>query len=447
MTTITTNILRDAIAGGDRVALASFAGTLHASEWAGLTHQLDDDELVQLLTLLPDDTATALLAEIDPADAADLLRNASPGRTASVLAAMEPDDATDVVAEMDDALAGRVLAALPDEDSETIRVLLAYPDGTAGGLMTPEFVAIAPDLTATQAIVALRAIAAMNDHVAHVYVLDREEYLLGALSLRRLVLAAAGTLVRDLMVTPALAVRVDSDAIAAAELLRDRNLLALPVIDDANRLVGVISHDDALETLERQLEDDYFKLAGTDADEMARRTPAQIARLRLPWLFGTMGLELIAGVVIHRFDDVLRQVILLASFMPVISAISGNVGLQAAAIVVRGLDTGHVTIAGWRRHLGRELRTTLFLALGCGVVLGAIGAVWANHLPFGIVIGASLSVSMLTASLMGTVIPMVSKRLGFDPATTAGPFETAFQDVIGFGVFLWLASMLVDVIS
>jgi magnesium transporter len=249
------------------------------------------------------------------------------------------------------------------------------------------------------------------------------------------------------MIAPALAVTASSDGRVAAGLLRDHNLLALPVVDDDNRLVGMITHDDATEVLEHELAEDYFKLAGTDADEMERRTPAQIARLRLPWLFGTMALELFAGLVIHRFDNVLRQVILLASFMPVISAISGNVGLQAAAIVVRGLDTGHVTLADWRRHVSRELSTSLIMAGSCGLVLGIIGAAWAHHVPFGLVIGASLTASMLTASLMGTLIPMVSRRLGFDPATTAGPFETAFQDVVGFAVFLWLASLMVDFIT
>jgi magnesium transporter len=155
-----------------------------------------------------------------------------------------------------------------------------------------------------------------------------------------------------------------------------------------------------------------------------------------------MAIELGAGVVISRFDAVLLDVILLASFMPVISAISGNVGLQAAAVVVRGLDTGHVSLRHWGRQVSKELETSLLLAIACGLILGVIGAIWSQHIPFGIVIGGALICSMLTAGFMGAIVPMISKRLGFDPATTAGPFETAFQDVIGFAVFLWLASLL-----
>jgi magnesium transporter len=177
---------------------------------------------------------------------------------------------------------------------------------------------------------------------------------------------------------------------------------------------------------------------------MERRTPAQVARLRLPWLLGTMGIELCAGLVISHFDDVLKEVILLASFMPVISAVSGNVGLQAAAIVVRGLDTGHVSLQHWGGQVRKELASSFMLSLACGLVLGLVGVMWSQHAGFGVVIGAAMTCSMLTAGLMGTVIPLLSKRLGFDPAATAGPFETAFQDVIGFAVFLWLASVLLQ---
>ena len=139
----------------------------------------------------------------------------------------------------------------------------------------------------------------------------------------------------------------------------------------------------------------------------------------------------------------LTQVILLASFMPVISAVSGNVGLQAAAIVVRGLDTGHVRSDRWRQQVGRELVATFAMAICCGLVLGGVGVVWSGRVPFGLVIGGAMTCSMLTAGFMGTSIPMLSKRLGFDPAATAGPFETAFQDVVGFAVFL-LAGVAAD---
>jgi len=152
-------------------------------------------------------------------------------------------------------------------------------------------------------------------------------------------------------------------------------------------------------------------------------------------------------MVISHFDGVLKRVILLASFMPVISAISGNVGLQAAAITVRAVDSGTANRKDLWPSLRKEAATALLMASVCGFVLGIIGGIWSKHPPFGAVIGGALTCSMLTAGLMGTMIPVISKRFGFDPATTAGPFETAFQDVVGFGVFLWLATLLQQWIS
>jgi magnesium transporter len=182
--------------------------------------------------------------------------------------------------------------------------------------------------------------------------------------------------------------------------------------------------------------------AGRAAADMARRTPAEVARLRLPWLLGTLLIELFAGLIISRFDAVLREVILLASFMPMISAVSGNVGLQAAAIVVRGLDTGHISLERWGHAVRRELATAFAIAGVMGSVVALIAMVWSRRMAFGLVVGVAMLCAVLTAGLLGTLIPMVSKRLGFDPATTAGPFETALQDVIGFTVFLWTATLL-----
>jgi magnesium transporter len=198
--------------------------------------------------------------------------------------------------------------------------------------------------------------------------------------------------------------------------------------------------DELLKIIMARLRSVYSKAVGTDAQKMAKLSSFQEAKLRVPWLLVTMTIELIAGLVIHRYDAILQKVILLASFMPVISAISGNVGLQAAAITVRAVDA---KIPGGQhilKSVSREMATSLFMAIACGIVLGTVGAIWAKHVPFGLVIGGALMCSMITAGLMGTIIPMLSKKLGFDPATTAGPFETSLQDIVGFGVFLWLAT-------
>lgn len=187
--------------------------------------------------------------------------------------------------------------------------------------------------------------------------------------------------------------------------------------------------------------------AGTDAAKLARLSPPGEAKRRIPWLLGTMLIELGSAAVVAHFHAVLEQAILLAAFMPVISAVAGNVGLQAAAITVRALDTGFASLRHISGHLARELTTTVLIALVCGATLGAIAVIWSGKMVFGAVVGLALGCSMFTAAIMGSIIPMISKRLGFDPATTAGPFETAVQDVVGFAVFLALASLFIGAVS
>ncbi|HEY7034549.1 MAG TPA: magnesium transporter [Thermomicrobiales bacterium] len=436
--------VRTLIAAHEREGIAGLSKRVGPADWVELVRRFDPAEVSLLVAWLPDEELPKVLAELGPVEAAGILRSLARSTAADVLEAMAPDDATDIVEALPDAVAEQILVQMEPVEAAELRGLLAYPPESAAGLMTPSFVAVLPEVRTDQAIAALRAVAAETDALYDVYVLDADDRLLGALPLRELVLSPAERLVREVMRADPIRVRAEAEAETAAKLLRNHNLMSVPVVDAGDRLLGIVTVDDATDVLEAALVEDYLRQAGTDAEEMARRNPFQIARLRLPWLLGTLVIELGAGLVIARFDEVLTEVILLASFMPVISAVSGNVGLQAAAIVVRGLDSGHVTGDRWRREVGRELATTLLMALVCGLTLGLVGAVWSRHLPFGLVIGGAMTCSMLTAGFMGTVIPMLSKRLGFDPATTAGPFETAFQDVVGFAVFLWLASLLRD---
>jgi magnesium transporter len=164
--------------------------------------------------------------------------------------------------------------------------------------------------------------------------------------------------------------------------------------------------------------------------------------MRMPWIMATMFIELIAGFVIKGFDHTLARFLLLASFMPIISAISGNTGLQSATIIVRGLSTGHIRLDDWRHALARQVTTTLILGGSCGAVLGVIAAIWSRNPVFGAVVATGMFMSVNIAGCVGTVVPLISKRMGFDPALTAGPFETAFQDVVGISIFLTLATLM-----
>lgn len=432
-----TEILDPQTVGADRLR------TLSPQELAEFLLALEPTSLAQLVARLGQDAVAELVAELDSHEAARLLLKLSRAQAADVLEEMPPDDAADVLEELPPEHAETLLTEMESDRARALKGLLEYPEGTAGSLMTPDCIVVRPDLTAQEALAVIRRAAEHAETLHYVYVTDpHTQRLLGVLSLYRLVFSRPDTLVQDLMSRDVVKVRADAPQEEAARLVQRYDFVSLPVVDEHDRLLGIITVDDVLDVLQEGFTEDYARLVGADAAAMARRSPVEAARLRLPWLLITLGIELFAGVVISRFDEVLARVILLASFMPVISAISGNVGLQAAAIVVRGLDTGHVTLKRWWDAIRKELATTFLMALVVGTVLGSIGVAWSGKTSFGLVVGTAQLCAMLTAGFMGTVFPFVSKRLGFDPATTAGPFETAFQDVVGFAVFLWLAAQL-----
>lgn len=420
--------------------------TIRAEDIAEATDSLSDAQSLTLFANLSDEKAMDFLFEVGPSLVRFLILNSPRERIVSLLDLMPMDDAAEVVSGSDESIREELLALLAKrapKDAQEVRELLSYPEGTAGRLMTDKFVRLRSNQAVPEAFRTIRQLSSDIETMTTLYVVGNGgTKLIGVLSMRELVTAPDSATVGELMATELITVTVDSPETELARLIAKHDFLALPVLSRSGDFVGIVTVDDIIDVMIEGFNDDLAKLVGTDADEMDRRNPAQVARLRLPWLLGTMGIELGAGLVISRFDYVLTQVILLASFMPVISAISGNVGLQAAAIVVRGLDTGHVKMKEMKRAVRKEFLTTVMMASVCGLILGTVGAIWSKHPFFGVVVGVAMTASMLTAGFMGTVIPMVSKKLGFDPATTAGPFETAFQDVIGFGVLLWVASLL-----
>ncbi len=321
-----------------------------------------------------------------------------------------------------------------------------YPKNSAGRLMTTQYLRISKGKKVKDALAIVRQTDCNEKIPEDIFVVDENSddksvQIHGVISIRELLSHDDEDEVDEVMGKNVVSIKATDSQMDAAALLSKYQFKTFPVVDKNNNLIGVIPDDELSKVIIANLRNLYTKAVGTDAQKMAELSSFQEAKLRIPWLLVTMAIELVAGLVIHRYDAILKKVILLASFMPVISAISGNVGLQAAAITVRAVDTKLPGSRNVFKSVSREFTTSVFMAIVCGVVLGTIGSIWTKHIPFGLVIGGALMCSMLTAGLMGTIIPMLSKKLGFDPATTAGPFETSMQDIVGFGMFLWLATI------
>lgn len=422
--------------------LLNIVTDLHEADIAVIIDRLDQEDRRFAFELLNTETGSAVLLNLQPETRHALLEEMPSEKITAYVDLLASDDATDLVAELPPLIAEKVLRAMPTEESTEVKELLQYDPETAGGIMGTEFVAVQMNDTVAQAIKAVRTMAKKNMVIHSVYVVDEESLLVGVLPLQSLVLHTPNRRVYKIMESDAKSICTDVDQEEVAAMFRKYDLITLPVVDKKGKLVGRITIDDIVDVIEAEHSEDVARLVGSDAEELEKRSPREIAILRLPWVLTTLVIEFGAGVVIHYFDATLSRVILLASFMPIISAISGNTGLQSAAIVVRAMSTGHITLDRWWHPLWRQVQTTLIIGGACGIVIGVVGTLWQGIWEFGLVVGVAMFVSVNLSGVVGTTVPMISKHLGFDPALTAGPFETAFQDVVGISIFLSLATAM-----
>jgi magnesium transporter len=433
--------IRVFIAEGRTENLRDFLDQFHAVDIALALQMLDDREKETVFRLLDIDDQADVLDEVDAETEEHLVRTTDAATLSDILEEMPPDEGADLVQAMDEEQAEEVLRLMDKEEAEDLQEIMQYPPDSAGGIMTVDFVAVREDMTAAQAIEVIRQ-SAHEDSYSYVYVVDDKGTLKGVLELRKLILASPDTPIRDIETHGVVFVFADQDQEQVAEIVARYDLLSLPVVDRNYKLLGIVTAHDIIDVIHEEHEEDVAAMVGSDAKELDQLPAGRRAILRLPWLMITIGIQLVGGMVIAYFNKTLSQVILLVSFMPIIQAISGNTGLQSATIVVRGLGTGHVQLHRWRQAMWRQLQTTLILGVVCGTVVFIIGTFWSGKWVFGIVVGLSMFISINLSAIAGTGFPMLSKRLGFDPALTAGPFETAFQDVIGVSIYLGLATSL-----
>lgn len=417
---------------------------LNPADIAHIMNRLEDSEAEYLFSLLSVPVASEVILELDEHHRENLLKSIPQDRITELVGAMDSDDAADVLGSLPRDRATGVLETMDVEDSSHVEELLRYDASTAGGIMAKEVAVARPEDTVKKAIQVVRRMAKEHKNIYNVYITDENRILVGAVPLQDLLLYAPNKRLRKIMKEDVVSVTTDIDQEEVAQIFKKYDIISLPVTDNAGKLLGRITVDDIVDVLEEEHVEDVARLVGSDADELARRSPSQIAFLRLPWVILTLALEMVAGYVVHRYDATLSRVILLAAFMPIISALSGNTGLQSAAMVVRGIATGHIDMKRWWTPVVRQLQTTMIIGAVCGVLLGGVGAFWHETKVFGFVVGISMFLSINISGFVGTVTPMISKSLGFDPAITAGPFETAFQDIVGITIFLSIATLLIQ---
>ncbi|MDQ3020035.1 MAG: magnesium transporter [Bacteroidota bacterium] len=442
--------ITELIHGKSEAALKNILADLYDFDIAVVIDNLKEDEAaLYLFALLNDETASEVILEISDDRREYITEKLSGKEISDIVSEMYSDDATDFVSELDDEKKVEVLENLDKYDKEDyheVKELLSYDENTAGGIMAKEYIAVNEFLTVADAVKEIQDKAEGIDQFYNVWVVDNNNKLVGIMSLKRLIIALKNpeSPIKDVMKGDVISVEAGMDQEEVAKIFQSYDLVSLPVVDSQNRVIGKISIDDIVDVIEEEYSENVARMAGTDAEELEKKSPFQIAKLRLPWLLITLFIELIAVFVVQAHDEIIGKVILLAAFMPIISAISGNTGLQSASIVVRGIDTGNVNINRWWEALGKQFKTNLLIGSAVALVVGIVGFLLSDteKFRFGLSVAISMFISINIAGLIGTLAPMISKHFGFDPAITSGPFETAFQDVIGISIFLTVSTFL-----
>lgn len=432
--------LRELLANEDSDALRGLVGDLASEELEELFEHLDGDARQTILRLLETEMAAEVLGGVDEYIQEEIVDSLSESELAELVEEMDSDEAADAIRHLEPDEQERVFGLLEDGTEGDVRELLEHEEDTAGDLMMAELAAIHEEALVAEAIEELRAKADEIKQLYAVYIVDDARKLKGMLSLRDMVLARPGMPLRALMEDVPAAVRPEQDQEEVAALFRKYDLVSAPVVDEDGVLVGRITVDDVLDVMEDEASEDISRLAGLGSEEAFHPLGLfRLSRERLPWLILGLGGGLVSGRILQGFEHSLSDVLEIAFFVPVIMALAGNIGIQSSTIIVRGLATGEVRLGSARSRIAREIGVSLLNGIVIGVLTFVIVLVWLQNLVLGGIVAGSMIAVVLWATLTGTGIPLLMRRLGVDPAYATGPFVTTTNDIVALSIYLAIA--------
>jgi len=443
--------LRRFVRRGARTNIAKLLGKTRPEDVALQFPRLTPSEQLEVFRVLIEDyldNAGEVLIELDPPIQQDILEGLNTQDIARVLDAMSVDDAVSLVDSLPDDLRDKLVEIVDRRDLSEVQEHLTYGDDTAGRIMDTALLALSEDTTVAETISYIQK-AGDLDNVFYLYVVDQDRHLVGVTSLRQLLLSLPERALKDVMTRSLIKVTTDTDQEDVAELAARYNLLAIPVTDDSNHLVGIVTLDDIIDVIKDEATEDFFKMVGTSDDELVYQDRSfKVAGIRLPWvLFNLAGLVL-AGVLISFFEVTLREALFLFAFVPAIMGMGGNIGSQTSTIAVRGLATGRLVLGegSVKQFLWQQVKVGTILGVICACLVGLGAMLWQANPVYGVVVGISLFVAVMFASVFGVLIPIVFVRLGVDPAVAAGPLVTTSNDITGVLIYFGLATLFIDLL-
>jgi magnesium transporter len=417
----------------------------HPADLAQVFAELGNKDRATAFSLLVDRNgklAMEGLSELGPEGGAALLADRSAEEIARLLHELPSDDAAAIIDYLPEPLSGAVLELIEKRPGDEVGELLEYEEQTAGRIMNPKVFALSEDLTAGEAITQLQGSRDV-EMVFYLYVVDARRHLVGVISLRRLLLVAPPTPLKRIMTTDLTSVRTGTDQEEVARLVASYNLLAIPVVDEENKLVGVITVDDVIDVIKDEATEDVYRLAGVAGDDRVFSSARESLRKRVPWLQVNLVTAFAAASVVALFEGRIQDVPALAVFMPVVAGMGGNAATQTLTVIVRGIALGELTWANSRKALFKEAAVGLGNGFACGMVGALVVWAWKGDPWLGGILGAAMVINMFVAATAGTLIPLSLRALKIDPALASSVFITTLTDVFGFFSWLGLGTLFI----
>ena len=406
----------------------------HPADLAIVFRYFNDEEQAQVFSIMVEDgQAMEFLVELDDTLIANLLENETPERIATVIQESSANDQSYILGTLEEEQAQSVIELLKTEEQEEIEELMGYPEDSAGAMMTTNVFTLYQNTICRDALKSLQD-QSEAEMVFYLYITDEDDRLVGVASLRALATTPADTILKDIMVKRVHTVRPETDQEEVAQIVAQYNYLAVPVLDEDDQLLGIVTVDDVVDVIREEATEDFLQMAGAGKDrEILLKSSWENARARLPWLFASWIGGIVAASIIGTFEHMLESIIALAAFIPVIIGMGGNIGTQSSTIIVRGIATGRIEIGSELKVMWKEVRVGIILGVLYGLLLGAFAKfrfIDADPM-LGVVVGLSIACSMLLAVAVGTFVPMFLRKVDIDPAIASGPFVTTSIDILG----------------
>lgn len=435
--------LKDLLINSSKKELEHLVENIHPVDVLEVLHELSNEKYL-ILDKLPDEFIAELIAEEDEENQYEILEHFPKKRQSSILSEISSDELADMLGYLDEDESSAIIEKLNEEDQKEVKQLLSYEPETAGGIMATEFVSIRDHRTVKTTLEYMQKNVEDAEALYYLYIVDKEDHLKGVVSLRDIVTKPFDTPIRDLINPNVISIPYLMDQEEVANIFEKYGFSMMPVVNEENVILGVITVDDIMQIVKEETTEDIHRLAGVDKEERVDSTVAASIKSRIPWLCVNLLTALLASYVVSRFEGTIAKVVTLATIMPVVTGMGGNAGTQSMTIMIRGIALGEIDRKNGFRIFLKEFGVGIIAGGVIGILIALIGYFIEGNVVFGFVVGTAMLLNMTVATIAGFIIPCILKKLKIDPALASSVFVTTVTDIFGFLFFLGLATIFIN---